>query len=102
MQYNLALGSCPNCGTRPLSIWRQVIDWRWPLPLAIGLAVQALSQHRDLGGRTMTEMSGTALVSQFMAGALIFSALAALLLFAFNRTRRAWRRKLVANKISRE
>jgi hypothetical protein len=102
VQYNPASGFCPHCGARPLALWRRVMIWRWPLPLAIGLVVQTLSQHPNLGDWTVAEMPGIALVSQFIAGALVFSLMAALLLLAFNRTRGAWRRKLAANKIGHE
>ena len=96
MQYNLVLGSCPNCGTRPLSLWRRMIDWRWPLPLAIGLALQAMLYYGDperMRTATTDAMPEAAVISQFIAAALIFSVLAALLLFAAGRTRRALRRR---------
>lgn len=95
MQYNAALGACPNCGTKLLAPWRRVIGWRWPLPLAIGLALQVLSQHTDPDRRRpeLPRLPEVALISQFIAGVLIFSAVAALLLFAIGRTRIALRRR---------
>jgi hypothetical protein len=95
MQYNLVLGSCPNCGTRPLTLWRRMIDWRWPLPLAIGLALQVLLYCASPQRTTTATMKSTpeaAMISQFIASALIFAALAALLLFAATRIRKVMRR----------
>ena len=100
MQYNQSLGACPNCGTRPPSLWRRMTQWRWPLPLAIGIALQFLSQHGQLeraGIATHKAVSGlpeAALVSQFVAGVLIFSSLAAFLLFAIDGIRIRLRRQL--------
>jgi uncharacterized protein HemY len=94
MQYNAALGDCPNCGTKPHPWWRQVFAWHWPLPLAIGLALQILSQRTgpDRPRLGVPELPELASVSQFITGVLVFSVLAALLLFAVERTRTALRR----------
>jgi hypothetical protein len=96
MQYNAALRECPNCGTRPYPRWRQVVEWHWPLPLAMGLALQILSQHTgpDRVHQGMPKLPELVSVSQFVTGVLVFSVLAALLLFAVERIRLALRRQI--------
>lgn len=95
MQYNAALRHCPNCGTKPSPLWRQVAEWHWPLPLAIGLALQILSQRTgtDRTHLSAPKLPELVLISQFITGVLVFSVLAALLLFAVERARLALRRK---------
>ena len=105
MQYNTALGACPNCGAQVAPFWRRVFTWHWPLPLAIGLGLQLLSRHVDLErshdlGRNLgpgsgrTAMPDTVLVSQFIAGMLVFSLLAAIMLFILERIIRLLRREM--------
>ena len=95
VQFNDAAGACPNCGTKPLSVWWRVIGWYWPLPLGIGLALQVLSQHagRSQGGPGAGRLPEMAVIGQFAAGALVLSAAAALLLFLLDRLRILLRRK---------
>ena len=95
MQFNDAAEACPNCGTKPLSIGWRVIGWYWPLPLGIGLALQILSQHvgPEQGGPGAGRPPEMAVIGQFVAGALVLSAAAALLLFLLDRLRIALRRK---------
>ena len=91
MQFNDAAGACPNCGVKPLTVWQRMIASRWPLPLAVGLAVQIVSQHAGLDdGLAVAGLFEVTSISQFIAGTLIFSAVAAMLLFAADRIRTAW------------
>ena len=95
VQFNDAAGACPNCRTKPLSIWWRVIGWYWPLPLGIGLALQVLSQHAgpQRGGPGVARPPEMAVIGQFAAGVLVLSAAAALLLFLLDRLRMVLRRK---------
>lgn len=94
MEFNGALGVCPNCQAKPLSIWRRMIDRQWPLPLTIGLALQTLSQRAGpVQGGPTAKLPEVALIGQFITGTLVFAAVAALLLLALDRIRTALRRK---------
>ena len=88
MEYNAALRACPNCGARRPRFWRRLAGLRWPLPLAIGLALQLLSQRAgpERGHAELRPASDLASASQFIAGMLVFSILAALLFFLVTRT----------------
>ncbi len=72
-----------------------MIGWYWPLPLGIGLALQVLSQHvgPEPGGPGVGRPPEIAVIGQFVAGALVLSGAAALLLFLLDRLRVALRRK---------
>ena len=94
VQYNVTLGICPSCGARPIPAWRRMAGWHWPLPLAIGLALQILSQILDRArNAAMPAPPIVSVVSQFIAGVLIFSLLAAVLLFVVRRIGQVVRRR---------
>ena len=83
MEHNAALRVCPGCGTRHPRFWRRLLGWRWPLPLAVGLALQLLSQRVGPEGGAADPLASIRLasISRFIAGVVVFAGLAALLLF---------------------
>ena len=92
MQFNDAAGACPNCQVKPLSIWQRMIASYWLTSLAMGLALQIVSRHSGPhGGPIVANPFEVASISQFITGTVIFSAVAAMLLFAVDRIRTAFR-----------
>lgn len=96
VQYNAASQACPNCGERPLRWWQRLLAWHWPVPLAIGIALQILSQHAgpERSRLATQQLPQAQSISQFITGVVIFSILAALLLFAVRRMETARRRMI--------
>lgn len=102
VQYNAALQVCPSCGEQPLRSWQRLLNWHWPVPLAIGLALQILSQHAGLqqSRLTLQRLPQAQSISQFITGVVIFSVLAALLLFVL-RWMEAARRRMIRRRRQR-
>ena len=90
VEYDDRLGTCPNCGLRPASLWKRAVRWRWPWPLAVGVALGLLSDARAPDRSTVPAL---VMISRFITEVVVFSVIAAVLMFALWSARRAWRRR---------
>ncbi|TLU72211.1 hypothetical protein [Lichenicoccus roseus] len=107
VQYNAAGGRCPNCGARRPAVWQPLLDRRWPVALAIGVVLEAVAMR--YGPATLAPQVHAPLVvaSWFLAGTLVFTVLAGLVLLAVSgvlrdvrrRRRRSARRKLARKRM---
>ncbi len=89
-EYDDRLTACPNCGLERASLWRRVSRWRWPWPLAIGVILAVVSDgHQGHGA----DVPALVTISRFITELVVFTLIAALLMFAAWRLRRVWRRR---------
>ncbi len=90
MEYDDRASACPNCGLERASLWRRASRWRWPWPLAIGLILAVLSNGHPADRFTVPAL---VMISRFITEVVVFTLIAALLMFAVWRVRRVWRRR---------
>ncbi len=90
VEYDDRLGACPNCGLKPLSFWQRAARWRWPWPLAIGVLLGVLSDGRV---RDRAAAPDLVTISRFITEVVVFTVIAALLMFGVWNARRIWRRR---------
>ncbi len=90
VEFDDRVGTCPNCGLKPASLWQRALRWRWPWPLAVGVLLGLLSEDRSPDRATIPTLM---MISRFVTEVLVFTVIAALLMFALWRARRVWRRR---------
>nr|WP_321986027.1 hypothetical protein [uncultured Lichenicoccus sp.] len=75
-------------------MWRPLVEWRWPVPLAGGLILEALAVQYGPASLRPVGQSPVVAGSWFLAGAVLFALLVTLALLAIGWTVRTLRRRM--------
>ena len=94
VQYNATASRCPNCGVRRPQAWRPLVDWRWPVPLACGLVLEAAAMRFGPSSLHPVAQSPVVSGSWFIAGALLFALVVHLVLLVIGGVVRTLRRRM--------